>query len=131
MEEESVLTDIEMEGGEELDEASADVSGGKGEEISADSSSTGKDAFRDRKRQYTLEERKSLGELCHKFKADFDREYAAGKLMYDKKKKKYVQPLPKEGFISRAVHEKFPSLKKTPSSDPRFRAACQVACRTY
>ena len=49
MEEESVLTHIEMEGGEELDEASADVSGGKGEEISADSSRTGKDAFRDRK----------------------------------------------------------------------------------
>ena len=70
--------------------------------------------------KYSLEERISLGELCKKYKDEFDEKLQNNlhATNYNAKKRKHCQVTSKVGWASKAVREFYEDLKDIPNNDP-------------
>lgn len=83
--------------------------------------------------KYSLEEKMALGELCKKYKKEFDQISLenAHSIKFNAKKRKFTQVIAPSGWASRAVREFYFDLKDVPNSDPKFRSAKSLAERCY
>ncbi|GFO11576.1 steryl-sulfatase [Plakobranchus ocellatus] len=79
--------------------------------------------------KYSLQEKSKLQEIIKRHKDAYDKEVANTSPRYDAKKKRFVKPTPKEGYVARAVREIYPSLRQAKSDDAKFRRAVQMARR--
>ena len=82
-----------------------------------------------KKRNYSIDEKEKLGKPCTASKNDYDN--FESKSNYNSKKKKFTNSTASCGYLSKAVRKMYPSLKNTPSGDPEFKKAIQVARRSY
>ena len=85
------------------------------------------------KEQYSLSEKRELGELVSKHKEKYDNEVKEleGKTRYDYKRKKHVQLKPQQGFLAAAVREFYTDLSKVKHDDPKLVNALKFAKRCY
>ena len=69
---------------------------------------------RGEKNKYSLEEKAALGELCKKYKKEYDEKSTEMSKMvnWNNKTKKHADRQPTEGFLARAVCEFYPDLKE-------------------
>ena len=82
--------------------------------------------------KYTNEEKFQLGQLCAKFKKEYDESKSGSQEYWCTKRKKMVQyhAALKDGFYSRAVREFYKDLANCKESDPMFSKAKGLARRS-
>ena len=86
---------------------------------------------RGEKDKYSLEEKAALGELCMKYKKEYNDKCAELNKMvnWNSKTKKHANRQPNEGFLSRAVREFYPDLKDLKHNDPQLTKALKLGKR--
>lgn len=74
-----------------------------------------------------------MGEAVIKFKKEFEGEQKKLETQkaFDTKRKKWVERVPKEGFVAQAVRSYFTNLVYAKHSDADFKNACKLASRCY
>ena len=84
-----------------------------GQENEKGENSIGRKFGRDTHRKYSLQERTALGQLCQRYKNQYEKQVTndRNKVTYNSKKRKHTEINPKEGWVSRAVREFYPDLK--------------------
>ena len=80
---------------------------------------------------YSFEEKAKLAKIVAKCKEAYDEEVKKCEIKWCIRKRKYIQTVPKEGFLSKAVREHFPDLRTAKSSDPKLKCAISLARRCY
>lgn len=86
---------------------------------------------RGEKHKYSLDEKVALGELCKKYKKEYDEKSVEMSKMvnWNDKTKKHANRQPHQGFLARAVREFYPDLKKLKHDDPQFAKALKFGKR--
>ena len=130
-----ILSDDEVEGEIMIDnEGNEDQVPGDGE-IAGEASGSSKDKRFNRgtKTKRSLLERMELGKLCIKHKEKYDATVQKGKqqVNFCPKRKKYVNRLPKAGYLAGALREYYPDLVSVKHNDPVFVRALKMAKRSY
>ncbi|XP_078676582.1 uncharacterized protein LOC144913644 [Branchiostoma floridae x Branchiostoma belcheri] len=82
-----------------------------------------------KKKKYSLVERYDVGKRCYEFKRQYEEEAASLAKKWDPKRKEWIQPKPKVGYIARTVREAFPSLERAQNSSSEFQSAFQFVRR--
>ena len=86
--------------------------------------------MRAERHKYSLDEKTKLGELCRKYKIEYESEkQQQPSNNCNPKKRKHCQTLPSTGWASRAVREFYADLKEEPNSSQLFRSAKCLAER--
>lgn len=82
------------------------------------------------RKKHSSDEKKEVGKIVAQFKLQYD-EKSTNQKVYDFKKKKFVLPAQKEGYIAKAVRSHFDDLKDLPNSNLHFQAARKFAERCF
>ena len=87
---------------------------------------------REKNMKYTNEEKFQLGQLCAKFKKEYDESKSGAQEYWCTKRKKIVQrhAAQKDGYLSRAIREFYKDLANIKESDPTFGKAKSLARRS-
>lgn len=84
--------------------------------------------------KYSMEEKEALGKLCKQYKNEFDAkstELSKKVINYNDKMKKHTKPVPREGYIARAVRDFYPDLRNVKHDDPNLQAAVKLGKRCH
>ena len=84
--------------------------------------------------KYSMEEKEALGKLCKQYKHEFDAktaELSKKVINYNDKMKKHTKPIPREGYIARAVRDFYPDLRNVKHNDPNLQAAVKLGKRCH
>ena len=82
-----------------------------------------------KRKAYSLAEKCELGELCHKYKQEYDHLSANLPKKWDSRRKAIVQQKPKAGYYARAIRQAFPELKGKSNESKEFQKAKHTAIR--
>ena len=73
----------------------------------------------------SMEEKEALGKLCKQYKHEFDAKAAELSM------KKHTKPIPREGYIARAVRGFYPDLRNVEHDDPNLQAVVKLGKRCH
>ena len=83
--------------------------------------------------KYSLEEKEALGNLCKKYKIEYDEKMnsASGQVNFNVSRKKHTNPALRQGYIAKAVREFYSDLKDVKHDDHNLEAAIKLGKRCY
>ena len=86
----------------------------------ANMSDTGRKFARAAKDKYSLEEKEALGKLCKRYNDEFDAivQNIKKTVNFSDKRKKHTKMVSRERYVTKAVREFYPDLKKSKHDNP-------------
>ena len=87
---------------------------------------------RNERDKYTLEEKNALGQLCKRYKAEYEITAAENsqKVIFNEKRRKHVKILPRGGYLARAVRDFYSDLNYAKQNDPSLTKAIKLGKRS-
>ena len=88
--------------------------------------------IRAERRKYSMEEKEALSKLYKQYQHEFDAKAAElSKVINYNKMKKHTKPIPREGYIARAVRDFYPDLRNVEHDDPNLQAVVKLGKRCH